>query len=369
MAVVCGGYHTLSIDDEGIVWAIGCNGLGQCGFSHHTNNIEKPMQIPGLQNIIEIAAGREFSACVSSTGHLFTFGANNKGQLGTGDIESRNIPHKVLGFQEVGAVTCGSYYTVFVTSANEAYGMGDNNFGQLGYISSENEVIYPTRVPIDNDILKVACGENHSVYLTLEGDVWVCGENLHGQLGIGNTQRVVSPPIRIPKMNSIKSIGCGDSHTVVMDFEHNLFVTGRNLFGNLCCEHSNVILTPQQVLKEIDVLTFSCGAFSTLVIDSSKYLWLFGTDCLPNRDPKYYCGAKLGDFEVVVVSSGHGHVLMKTIGNEIYGIGHNGNNQLALPKTGKFPYTVTHPTLLPIDPNIIGTPLERRRSRQKSARK
>lgn len=76
----------------------------------------------------------------------------------------------------------------------------DDNYGQLG-LCSENEEkttekqTIPFLCCFNVVITSVACGEEHSAFITDEGNVYTMGSNLEGRLGIGNKQlRSVNMP-------------------------------------------------------------------------------------------------------------------------------------------------------------------------------
>ena len=43
----------------------------------------------------------------------------------------------------------------------------------------------PEKVDLDN-VLSVSCGRHHTIVLTDRGQIYVCGHNDHGQLGLGD---------------------------------------------------------------------------------------------------------------------------------------------------------------------------------------
>ena len=94
-----------------------------------------PVLIPGLeQDVTDMALGG-FSACAIQLGALKCWGANDKGQLGTGDTESSDTPQVVQGLpQPVEHVTVGGvYYRGFVcaVAGGALYCWGDNSDRQL----------------------------------------------------------------------------------------------------------------------------------------------------------------------------------------------------------------------------------------------
>ena len=44
----------------------------------------------------------------------------------------------------------------------------------------------PQEVPIPEPVVKAAAGHHHTLFLTQSGDVWACGRNSRGQLGLGS---------------------------------------------------------------------------------------------------------------------------------------------------------------------------------------
>ncbi|MFN8516237.1 MAG: hypothetical protein U0841_27340 [Chloroflexia bacterium] len=98
-----GGGHNLALKADGTVVAWGRDGNGQLGdgspqFSGcgcHPN----AQPVPGLTNIIAIAAGFFHNFALKSDGTLMTWGANNNGQLGDGTTVNSGLlpPHAAAG--------------------------------------------------------------------------------------------------------------------------------------------------------------------------------------------------------------------------------------------------------------------------------
>lgn len=65
--------HTLTIDDMGNVWASGKNDYGQLGLRLPDNlTLTRPIQIPGLQNIVQVYAIGNSSYAIDGTGYLYS---------------------------------------------------------------------------------------------------------------------------------------------------------------------------------------------------------------------------------------------------------------------------------------------------------
>ncbi len=74
---------------DGSVKACGQNMAGQLGLGDVSNRLS-PHMIPGLSNVVFVAAGDDFSMAVLSNTAVMSWGANPFGELGQG-FEFLNI--------------------------------------------------------------------------------------------------------------------------------------------------------------------------------------------------------------------------------------------------------------------------------------
>lgn len=81
----------------------------------------------------------------------------------------------------------------------------------------------------------IGCGEAHSVVLTEEGTLWSCGFNEEGQLGRPSLQILVSFESslageieEVKDLPVIESVSCGASHCAAIDTYGFLWVWGSN---------------------------------------------------------------------------------------------------------------------------------------------
>ena len=85
------------------------------------------------------------------------------------------------------AIKCGFYHSVAMTESGEVYVWGWNRCGQLGINSKENRVFEPQKVVNLNNIRikQIECGTLCTFLLSNDGEVYACGDNRRGRLGIG----------------------------------------------------------------------------------------------------------------------------------------------------------------------------------------
>lgn len=114
---------------------------------------------------------------------------------------------------------------------------GCNEYGQCG--QGELNTCHKPKL-IENlesvNIIQVACGDKHSLFLSDCGIVYACGDNEYGQIGMGRrfNLRVLKSPKRIDFHGPrIKKIGCGNNFSVLLDVDGNLYTFGCAEFGQL----------------------------------------------------------------------------------------------------------------------------------------
>ena len=369
MAVVGGREHTLTLDDNGDVWAFGYNINGQCGHDTNGENVKIPTRLYGLPDIVQIAADNQHSACVDVEGCVWTFGNNDKGQLGHGDTKKRCSPTKVDGLENIVSISCGYRHTICLSSNHKVYAFGHNEHGLLGIGTNVNYELSPVLVPLDVDIKQIQCGGFHSIFLTCDGDVWVCGGNEWGQLGLGDVQDR-NTPVKNTYFNDIVSVQCGDFHTIVMNEEHQVFSLGENDNGQLCLKDDVKRTNPEQIQFTKEIQSFSCGDYHTLILDTSNRVWVFGMEDIEgNRFDEYYEGVMLNEpSDVCLMSNGGNNVFLKCTSNEIWAFGFNNYNQIPLSIPDRYPKMKKSERIPPEYFKIFGTPINRFKIRAKSAR-
>ncbi len=132
IAITAGSEHSMALKEDGTVWAWGYGYNGQTGNSSYTYN-EVPTKITGLTNIIAIAAGDNHSMALRGDGTVWAWGYNLNGELGKGNINEKNpSPIQVAGLENVVAIAAGSNYSMALKEDGTLWAWGKNNVGQLG---------------------------------------------------------------------------------------------------------------------------------------------------------------------------------------------------------------------------------------------
>ena len=111
--------------------------------------------------------------------------------------------------------------------------MGFNLHGQLGNGTTVSNFSTPTQVLDMADLIAVAAGDRHSLFLTSDGTLWGSGWNHDCQLGLGPDAPVdVTVPAPIDLEGVVHMAG-GDGHSVAVLNDDSVWVWGHNNVGQL----------------------------------------------------------------------------------------------------------------------------------------
>ena len=178
--VACGHVHTLALTDDGRVFAWGNNKTGCVGVSDRGTCAPQEIESLRGKQIISISAGMESSAALSASGEVYTWGADNYGQLGLGQgARYINHPTRIRTLRNVPIVqiACGQYHMLALSAAGEVYAWGQGLQGQTA-----NEKKVDTNIPHVVDSLKdsrvkmIAAGGSHSAVVDEQGRLFTVGE-------------------------------------------------------------------------------------------------------------------------------------------------------------------------------------------------
>ena len=94
--MAAGSYHTLLLDENGIVWSFGNGYYGQLGHGDTKNQL-LPKQIAGIPKIIAVATGFYKTLLLDINGIAWSCGYGENGALGHADKANKVVPTKIEG--------------------------------------------------------------------------------------------------------------------------------------------------------------------------------------------------------------------------------------------------------------------------------
>lgn len=176
-------------------WAWGRNSSGQLGDGSSAAYRNTPVAIGSLDSIVFVAAGGSHSMALRSDGTVWSWGSNERGQLGDGNYgvganSSTPVQVRVEGdhtaISGVTAISAGQNHSLALMADGTVWAWGANDYGQLGD-GTTSDSLYAKQLPGLEYVVAIAAGSRHSLALDRLGNLWAWGYNAEGQLGIGPT--------------------------------------------------------------------------------------------------------------------------------------------------------------------------------------
>ena len=127
---------------------------------------------------VQVSAGSSHCAGLTKNGALYTWGLASSGETGHHHTPIEiSIPKKVLGLLRVTKVACGANHTLAATADGQLFSCGRGRHGQLG-LGDFHDGGPLTRCDAlrDMHVINVAAGGQHSVCITDDGRVWSWGD-------------------------------------------------------------------------------------------------------------------------------------------------------------------------------------------------
>jgi alpha-tubulin suppressor-like RCC1 family protein len=135
------------------VLAWGDNTAGEIGIGvTSTTGINVPVEVPGLDHVIKVAAGDGFSGALKDDGTVWTWGGNNFGQLGNETFNLSASPVQVHKLGVVKQYTARDYHNLAVLDDGTVWDWGSGENGELGNGTVGDsdmavEVVFPAKAP------------------------------------------------------------------------------------------------------------------------------------------------------------------------------------------------------------------------------
>jgi alpha-tubulin suppressor-like RCC1 family protein len=202
-------------------------GLGDHGYNTERN---VPTEVPGVNEVVAVAAGADHSFVLSRDGTVMACGWNTLGQLGLGDTDDRDTFTVVAGLRGVVDIDAGWKHSIAVTVEWGVYTWGTEGraIGHGG--DGATQFLVPTKVTgggIDEAaVVQVAAGVHQSMAKTASGELYTWGKGDSGQLGHGGKENLAVPRVVGGIEGAVTGMSGGGSHSLVTTAEGRVLAFG-----------------------------------------------------------------------------------------------------------------------------------------------
>ncbi|EKC99494.1 hypothetical protein A1Q2_06226 [Trichosporon asahii var. asahii CBS 8904] len=153
-----GRSHWFLLDSKGGVWGSGNNVVGQLGLT--LERIPGPWTRAG-EKVIQVTAGHTFSLFLTDAGKVYACGSSEHGQLGNGTTGERLVkagktsydvqapPHTFEG-KKIAQISSGNQHSLALDEDGNVYAWGYAGYARLG-LGDQKDQLVPTLVPQFSD--------------------------------------------------------------------------------------------------------------------------------------------------------------------------------------------------------------------------
>lgn len=244
-----------------------------------------------------LSCGFEHMAAVTKDGKVLTWGHGSSGCLGHGNKESLYVPSMIESLcpHKIMYIECGGYHNAAVSEKGEVWVWGRGDVNQLGidfFHLQKDQIGFVSLNPVkiqdlaqENVFIKsVACGEAHTLLLDSEGKIYSFGWGDDGQLGLGDRDSTSS--LTMKNMNIMKSfpykilkISAGAIFSACVDEIGQVYVWGNGELGQLGqgqgikCSSTPILV---ESLNEEFIIDVVCGESYVLTMSQNGKVFAWG---------------------------------------------------------------------------------------------
>lgn len=231
--------------------------------------------------------GGSFAFGIDAGGKVWGWGDNRLGQIGHSRKALIGEPVEALqglDGMEILDIQCGNENTLILMKNGEVYGTGANSHAQLGIEGIGSSTNVPTKIDGLENIIQIDSGFGQSLALDKDGHVWGWGKNSSGQVGDG-TRKTAKTPVQLP-LENIVQIGCGGKYSIAMDANGVIWTWGENDYGQLGFKtRHDFCETPTALnLGSYGFVSIAAGGDTAYALDGDGHVWAWG------RNEIYQCG-------------------------------------------------------------------------------
>lgn len=319
ISVCSGDEHNLILREDGTVFGFGDNRFGQIGDGSRKIKY-RPVQVNGLENIVDINAGVYHSLALKKDGSVWSWGSNAMGQLGNGTKVDSDIPVMVQGLTDIVQIDANGYSSLALKEDGTVWAWGDNSYMQLGSNSIDSTI--PQKIKGIENVISIGCGGSNNTIVKSDGSVWAWGWNKYVNLCVGSDEKIVKSPKQVIGITDINTISASTKGIIALS--NNAFVWE---WGHV---EKPIQIKDLKKVKEI----YQAG-FHSLAIKEDGTLWGWGSNTdgqigNGSQDNKYYVPVtQVSNISnIIEVSGGIYHSVAIDENGNVWTWGNNRNGQL-----------------------------------------
>lgn len=282
--VAAGSQHAAALSSSGQIFTWGIGMYGRLGHQN-MQDCSRPtlMEVTRKRGqAAQVACGDMHSAYVSKQGEVWCWGMGLHGELGQGDRYDHWLPHQVLELKGlfVTHVACGEGFTLACTGAGTSYSWGRGQYGCPGHGDVEDR-LKPERIEALSRVrvVRMVAAKSNPVALTDDGKIYSWGRGKFGAHGHGHKSDLLVPQKMImPEDRIVVDVDCGRHHAAMLTIKGEVRCWGSGLgyaLGNNSEADAPLPILVKPIRKFV-IVQISCGGTRTAALARGGNLYMWG---------------------------------------------------------------------------------------------
>jgi myosin-5 len=267
-----GRNHTVLATSHGRCYTWGKNTEYQLGCENEHDTMAVFRVLKGEEKLKYVAVGEDCSHLLTREGTVFSFGSNDRGQLGLGNT-------KLTNQIELNTTLTNAKLRSLHCKGDQSYAVSEQGEVLFWPVGPADPRVGFLMMPASEKINTISLGLDFGILLTESGQIYSFGtRNEFGQLGLGHFEPSMSPNlVKFGNKERVMSISTGKAHAVCVTRTHRVFAWGEGSQGQLgtgdCQSYSYPIpLTLSSSSKVLQVCCSYYGSYA-LVEDGVVFWW------------------------------------------------------------------------------------------------
>ncbi|KAF8818153.1 myosin H [Cardiosporidium cionae] len=261
-----------------------------------TRGIEHIFATDPSASIKGIDIGAFHTVVYTNNGHLYSFGLNDRNQLGISTSPGLALPEYSISRHllpiNVKDVFCGIDHTLVLSEEGLVFAWGSNTRGQCGCAVVQKRVSEPTLVQFRNykknnmetvgyhQIKSISAGAYHNGAINGNGQLYIWGRHDHLNLPHLSSDLLLPTPMKVEPISQseeIKAVVCGVGVTYIVKDDGVVFSFGQTTNGQLGLKTIRKPCNPRRIQELSRVKEIKCGPNLTLAVTNDEKVYEWGT--------------------------------------------------------------------------------------------